>query len=168
MAKTLRTTSVSCMLWAAVTPFSITSTIFAASPSQAPPLAPGMGRVWFLEDIVPGGSFYAPMIDVNGAKVAISPEGSAFFRDYPPGTYVFSVENCVPERQTSQQLTIASGQQFALQVQTDDDVAFDWNVYYLSQVQAAKRADDVCPTQIPPAGNNLRLSERNANSLYVP
>ena len=75
------------------------------------------------------------MIYVNGAKVAISPEGSAFFRDYPPGTYVFSVENCVPERQTSQQLTIASGQQFALQVQTDDDVAFDCNVYYLSQVQ---------------------------------
>lgn len=89
------------------------------------------------------------MIYVNGAKVAISLEGRAFFRDYPPGTYVFSVENCVPERQTSQQLTIASGQQFALQVQTDDDVAFDCNVYYLSQVQAAKRADDVCPTQIP-------------------
>ena len=135
MAKTLRTTSASGMLWAAVTTFSITSTaIFAASP-EAPPLAPGMGRVWFLQDIVPVGSFYAPMIYVNGAKVAISPEGSAFFRDYPPGTYVFSVENCVPERQTSQQLTIASGQQFALQVQTDDDVAFDCNVYYLSQVQ---------------------------------
>lgn len=127
MAKTLRTTSASCMLWAAVTAFSITSTaIFAASPNQALPLVPGMGRVWFLQDIVPGSSFYAPMIYVNGAKVAISPEGSAFFRDYPPGTYVFSVE---------QQLTMASGQQFALLVQTDDDVAFDCNDDYLSQVQ---------------------------------
>ena len=94
-----------------------------------------MARVWFLQELVPGSSFYAPMIYANGAQLAISPEGSAFYRDYAPGTYLFSVENCVPEPQTSQQLTIGPNQQFALQVQTDDTaVSFDCNVYYLSQV----------------------------------
>jgi len=149
MVKTVRMMSASGMLWAAVSTFSMASTAtFAASPNQAPPLAPGMGRVWFLQDLVPGSSFYAPMIYSNDAKVAISPEGSAFFRDYPPGTYVFSVENCVPNPQTSQQLTIASGQQFALQVQTDDDVAFDCIVYYLTQVQ---------PRNVPMAFAPLRF-----------
>jgi len=107
----------------------------AASPEQAPPVAAGMARVWFLHTLVPGSTFFAPMISVNGAKIAISPEGSAFYRDYAPGTYVFSVENCVSEPQTSQTLTIGANQQFALQVQSDDDVAYDCVLYYLDQVQ---------------------------------
>ena len=138
MPKTVRMTLASRMLWIAVSAFSLMwapSSSFGASPEQAPPLAPGMARVWFLQELVPGSSFYAPMIYANGAQLAISPEGSAFYRDYAPGTYLFSVENCVPEPQTSQQLTIGPNQQFALQVQTDDTaVSFDCNVYYLSQV----------------------------------
>ena len=140
MPKTVRVRLVlaSRMLWIAVSAFSLIcghSPSFGASPEQAPPLAPGMARVWFLQELVPGSSFYAPMIYANGAQLAISPEGSAFYRDYAPGTYLFSVENCVPEPQTSQQLTIGPNQQFALQVQTDDTaVSFDCNVYYLSQV----------------------------------
>lgn len=92
----------------------------AASPNQAPPLAAGMARVWFLHDLVPGSTFFAPMISANGAKVAISPEGSAFYRDYVPGNYLFSVENCVPQPRTSQQLTLAPNQEIALHVQSDD------------------------------------------------
>jgi hypothetical protein len=109
--------------------------VSAASPEQAPPLAAGMARVWFLHDLVPGSTFFAPMISVNGTNIAISPEGSAFYRDYAPGTYVFSVQNCVSEPQTSQTLTVGPGQQFALHVQTDDDVAYDCILYYLSQVE---------------------------------
>lgn len=106
----------------------------AASPNQAPPLAAGMARVWFVHDLVPGSTFFAPMISVNGAKVAISPEGSAFYRDYVPGNYLFSVENCVPQPQTSQQLTLAPNQEIALHVQSDDTGSFDCIVYYLTQV----------------------------------
>lgn len=106
----------------------------AASPNQAPPLAAGMARVWFLHDLVPGSTFFAPMISANGVKVAISPEGSAFYRDYAPGIYLFSVENCVPQPQTSQQLTLAPNQEIALHVQSDDTVSFDCIVYYLTQV----------------------------------
>ena len=106
----------------------------AASPNQAPPLAAGMARVWFLHDLVPGSTFFAPMISANGANVAISPEGSAFYRDYAPGNYLFSVENCVSQPQTSQQLALAPHQEIALHVQTNNDVAFDCIVYYLTQV----------------------------------
>jgi hypothetical protein len=106
----------------------------AASPNQAPPLAAGMARVWFLHDLVPGSTFFAPMISANGVKVAISPEGSAFYRDYAPGTYLFSVENCVPQPQTSQQLTLAPHQEIALHVQSDATGSFDCIVYYLNQV----------------------------------
>jgi len=107
---------------------------FGASPNQAPPLAAGMARVWFLHDLVPGSNFFAPMISANGANVAISPEGSAFYRDYAPGNYLFSVENCVSQPQTSQQLALAPHQEIALHVQTNNDVAFDCIVYYLTQV----------------------------------
>jgi len=97
-------------------------------------MAPGMARVWFLQELVPGSSFYAPMLFVNGAKIAISPEGSAFFRDYTPGSYVFSIENCGPGPQPAQQLTIGAGQQFALQINNDDTAPSDCLVYYFTQV----------------------------------
>ena len=106
----------------------------AASPNQAPPLAAGMARVWFLHDLVPGSTFFAPMISANGVHVAISPEGTAFYRDYAPGIYLFSVQNCVPQPQTSQQLTLGPHQEIALHVQSDDTASFDCIVYYLTQV----------------------------------
>ena len=125
----------------------------AASPEQAPPIPPGMARVWFVQPLVPGSSFYAPMLSVNGQNIAISPEGTAFYRDYAPGNYMFGVENCAPEPQTSQQLTIAAGQQFALQVETDnEDIAFDCTVYYLDQVE---------PYNVPMVFAPLRYLGRN-------
>jgi hypothetical protein len=117
-----------CSLTLAIGPIS------AASPDQAPPVPPGMARVWFLQELVPGSSFYAPMLYVNGTKIAISPEGSAFYRDYTPGTYVFSIESCGPGPQPSQQLTVGANQQFALQVQNDDTALSDCLVYYFTQV----------------------------------
>src|SRR5262249_16394892 len=97
----------------------------AASPDQAPPVPSGLGRVWFLRVLIPGTSFDAPMIYANGASVAISPQGSVFYRDFAPGNYVFSIENCLPQPPTSLTLTLNPGNQFALQVQQDDNGAMD-------------------------------------------
>jgi hypothetical protein len=82
----------------------------------------------------PRQQFFAPMLYVNGAKIAISPEGSAFYRDYAPRTYVFSIESCGPGPQPSQQLTVGANQQFALQVQNDDTAPSDCLVYYFTRV----------------------------------
>lgn len=97
----------------------------AATPEEAPPLAAGQARVWFLHQLLPGTAFHPPMIYANGAPVAISPQGTAFYRDFAPGNYVFSVENCLPQANTSQNLVLEPDRQFALQVQADENGAWD-------------------------------------------
>jgi hypothetical protein len=97
----------------------------AATPDQAPPVAPGRARVWFLRQLFPGSAMFAPMVSANGAPVGISPQGTVFYRDFPPGNYVFTVENCIPEPRTSFALPLAPGNQFALEVQSDPNGAWD-------------------------------------------
>jgi hypothetical protein len=104
---------------------SATGPSWAASPDQAPPVPPGLGRIWFLRMLIPGTSFDAPMIYANGAPVAISSQGSVFYRDFVPGNYVLNVENCIPEANTSFTLTLSPGNQFALQVQQNDNGPMD-------------------------------------------
>jgi hypothetical protein len=69
--------------------------VAAAAEAQAPPVAPGMGRVWFLR---PAGSLNGnvwaatPEIYANGAPVGEIPAGTDFYRDFPSGTYRFTVQ----------------------------------------------------------------------------
>jgi hypothetical protein len=105
----------------------------AATPDQAPPVAPGQARVWFLRQMNPGSAMNAPMISANGAPLAISSEGTAFYRDFAPGSYVFSVANCSPDSQTSMTLPLTPGDQIALQVQANDFGPLDCGpTFYLS------------------------------------
>jgi hypothetical protein len=115
----------------------------AATPDQAPPVPPGQSRVWFLRPLLPGEQFHPPMIYVNGAPIATIGEGTGFYRDFAPGQYVFSVENCLPQTGSSQTLHLRPDTQFALQVTQDDNGAWDCSppqVSYLQQVQ---------PQQVP-------------------
>jgi len=110
----------------------------AATPEQAPPLAAGQARVWFLHLLLPGTAQHPPMIYVNGAPIAPSPQGTAFYRDFAPGQYVFTVENCLPEPQTSQSMTLRPNTQFAIEVTSDENSAWDCypsQISYLRQVQ---------------------------------
>jgi hypothetical protein len=110
----------------------------AATPDQAPPVPVGQSRVWFLRQLLPGTNFHPPMVYVNGAPVATSAEGTAFYRDFSPGQYTFGVENCLPQQGTSQTLNLRPNTQFALEVQQDDNGAWACNppqVSYLRQVQ---------------------------------
>jgi hypothetical protein len=110
----------------------------AATPQQAPPLAPGQSRVWFVRQLLPGTNFHPPMVYVNGAPIARSAEGTAFFRDFQPGQYAFSVENCIPQAGSGQSMTLAPNVQYAIEVQQDDNGGWDCvppQVSYLRQVQ---------------------------------
>ena len=110
----------------------------AATPDQAPPLAPGQARVWFLRQLLPGEQLHPPMVYVNGAPIASIAEGTVFYRDFAPGQYVFDVENCQPQATSGQIMTLAPNAQYALQVQQDDNSAWDCSppqVSYLRQVQ---------------------------------
>ena len=55
--------------------------------------APGTARVWFLRTKDPKEEFGDPIIYANGTQVGRSIPGIAFYRDFPPGTYAFSVQS---------------------------------------------------------------------------
>jgi hypothetical protein len=97
----------------------------AATPDQAPPLAPTQSRVWFVRQLLPGEAAHAPMVYVNGAPIAVSAEGTAFYRDFAPGQYAFSVENCLPQPGSGRTLALRPDAQYALEVTQDDNGAWD-------------------------------------------
>jgi len=119
------------------------SAALAANPDQAPPVPAGQSRVWFLRQLLPGTIMTPPTVYVNGAPIARSAEGTAFYRDFTPGQYAFTVENCLPQAHTGQTMTLQPNTQYAIEVQQDDNPA--WNCYpaqvsYLRQIQ---------PQQVP-------------------
>jgi len=67
----------------------------SAMPQPATAAAAGAARVWFLRpsDLAYGGATgAAPMVSANGVPVGALPAGTDFYRDFPPGTYRFTVE----------------------------------------------------------------------------
>jgi len=64
------------------------------SYAQVAPQPPGTARVWFMrvkdpQELEQGD----PTIYVNGSPVGRSVPGIAFYHDYPPGTYTFTVQS---------------------------------------------------------------------------
>lgn len=86
--------------------------------SAAPPTVAGIARVWFLRQFQPGEGFRSPMIFVNGAPLATSTAGTAFYRDFPPGTYNFAVETCTRDNNQETTLTLPPGSETELEVQS--------------------------------------------------
>ncbi|HXC27686.1 MAG TPA: hypothetical protein VNV38_07000 [Stellaceae bacterium] len=115
----------------------------AANPDQAPPVAPGQSRVWFVRQLLPGSIMTPPTVYVNGAPIARSAQGTVFYRDFAPGRYAFTVENCLSQTNTGQTMTLQPNTQYAINVTQDDNGAwscFPEQVSYLRQLQ---------PQQVP-------------------
>jgi hypothetical protein len=93
-----------------------------AAQAQIPAIAPGTARVWFLRgwDAPSGQGFVygaAPVIYANSAPVGDIPTGSSFFRDFPPGTYSFTVEPIGLPTAQAATVQLAAGTQTYLQAQ---------------------------------------------------
>jgi hypothetical protein len=93
-----------------------------AAQAQIPAIAPGTARVWFLRgwDAPSGQGFVygaAPVIYANSAPVGDMPTGSSFFRDFPPGTYSFTVEPIGLPTPQAATVQLAAGTQTYLQAQ---------------------------------------------------
>jgi len=132
------------LLFASLIVASRVTTSPAASPDQAPPVDPGQSRVWFVRQLIPGTEMFAPMIYANGTPVASSSQGTAFYRDFTPDTYVFSVQNCSTAPQSSRKLPLAPGSQVGLQIQSDQNGPLDCNpsvVFYINLAPAALLSD---------------------------
>ena len=67
------------------------SALQAYAPIAAQP--PGTARVWFLHTNDPQEQAGDPIIYANGNPVGRSIPGIAFYRDFPPGAYAFSVQS---------------------------------------------------------------------------
>jgi hypothetical protein len=105
----------------------------AADPTQAAPIPAGLGRLWFLRSLNPGSAMNSPMLYANGAPIATSSQGTAFYHDFPPGTYLIAVDNCQPGAQRTVTVPLDAGNDFALQVQQDDFGPLDCGpTFYLS------------------------------------
>lgn len=90
-------------------------------PAQLPAVETGTARVWFLRVSDPlNGNVEAarPMVFADRMPVGRSPAGTAFFHDFPPGTYSFTVEpyGGLPIAQADT-ITLLPGTQTYLQVQ---------------------------------------------------
>ena len=57
------------------------------------PQPPGTARVWFLHTNDPQEQFGDPIISANGNQIGRSIPGIAFYHDFPPGTYAFTVQS---------------------------------------------------------------------------
>jgi hypothetical protein len=120
----------------------------AATPDQAPLVAADQARVWFLQQLLPGSDMFAPMIYANGASIAISSQGTVFYRDFAPGTYAFTVQNCPASPQAPLTLPLAPGNQIALQIQSGmsaPDGCIPGNILYLNLAPADGLADLFAP-----------------------
>jgi hypothetical protein len=92
------------------------------SQTQIPAIASGSARVWFFRgwDAPSGQGFVygaAPVIYANSAPVGDIPTGSSFFRDFPPGTYSFTVEPIGLPTAQAATVQLAAGTQTYLQAQ---------------------------------------------------
>jgi hypothetical protein len=61
--------------------------------AQVAPQPPGTARVWFMRTKAPQEQQGDPIIYVNGEAAGRSVGGVAFYHDYPPGTYTFTVQS---------------------------------------------------------------------------
>jgi hypothetical protein len=92
----------------------------ATSPAQIPLLEPGMARVWFFRQTDPvSGNVQAarPIIYANGAPVGQIEQGTAFFHNFPPGKYRFTVQPFGTPTREHDTLQLAPGMQAYVQVQ---------------------------------------------------
>ena len=92
----------------------------ATSQAQVPPVEPGMARVWFFRQTDPvSGNVEAgsPIIYANGAPVGQIEQGTAFFHNFPPGKYRFTVQPFGTPTREHDTLQLEPGTQTYVQVQ---------------------------------------------------
>jgi hypothetical protein len=91
--------------------------VVAAQPA-IPQVAPGTARVWFIRQFEPSESTARPMIYANGTRVAPSEPGGAFYRDFSPGDYIFTVDSDGRDTNQATSLQLMLGTQTYLEIQS--------------------------------------------------
>ena len=90
----------------------------SALQSYAPVAAqpPGTARVWFMHTNDPQEQMGDPIIYANGNQVGRSIPVIAFYRDFPPGSYAFTVQSYGLPTGTKDVVQLAPGSQTYLEI----------------------------------------------------
>ena len=88
----------------------------ATVPVVAPPIPSGQARVWFYRPWEPSESLNLALIDMNGSYVGAAENGSAFYRDVPPGHYHISPESFGRDFNQDRNVDLAPGQQLYVKI----------------------------------------------------
>ena len=76
----------------------------------------GAGRVWFYRPWEPSESLDLALIDMNGSYVGAVANGSAFYRDVPPGHYHIAPESFGRDFNQDRSVDLSPGQQLYVKI----------------------------------------------------
>jgi hypothetical protein len=82
----------------------------------APPAPTGQARIWFYRDWLPSESLNLANIDVNGGYFGSVANGSAFYRDVPPGHYHIAPVSYNRDFNQDRDVDLAPGQQLYVKI----------------------------------------------------
>ena len=80
------------------------------------PVAAGQARIWFYRTWLPSESLNLANIDVNGSYYGSVANGSAFYRDVPPGHYHIAPVSYNRDFNQDRDVDIAPGQQLYIKI----------------------------------------------------
>ena len=97
--------------------------LIAAGCAQPPapqvaavPIPAGQARVWFYRPYEPTESLNLALVDMNGSYVGAVENGSAFYRDVPPGHYHIAPESFGRDFNQDRDVDLALGQQLYVKI----------------------------------------------------
>jgi hypothetical protein len=85
-------------------------------PAAGQPVPPGQARIWFYRDWLPSESLNLANIDVNGSYFGSVANGSAFYRDVPPGHYHIAPVSYNRDFNQNRDVDLAPGQQVYVKI----------------------------------------------------
>ncbi len=84
----------------------------APAASASAPIASGLARIWFYRDFEPSVSLNQAQVELNGRTAGyVQPDGSAFYRDVPPGRHHITVVSFWADVNQAKDLDIGPGQE---------------------------------------------------------
>jgi Protein of unknown function (DUF2846) len=88
----------------------------SASVVAPGPVPATQARIWFYRDYEPSESLNLADINVNGAYFGSVANGSAFYRDIPPGHYRIAPVSFIEDPNEDRYVDIAPGQQLYIKI----------------------------------------------------
>lgn len=88
----------------------------ATPPAAQMPVPAGQARIWLYRDWQPSESLSLANVDVNGAYFGSVANGSAIYRDVPPGHYHIAPASFVPSSMQDTNVELVSGQQLYVKI----------------------------------------------------